>query len=260
MRLFHLTFATPDRMVAFDAPEKRWDALHALGRIAGPRSMLHALVDDHQHVVVRVKAGAEGRLARALLLGWRAIGANLEPADVRPVADRAHFRRLVDYLLQQPVKHGLAAHPATWTGSMFPDLVGARRIPGLSVQVQQILPRYRQREAYAVVGLAPEPLVPASEEDVRAAGAVRLSELAAETFGTRLAMNTPASRRARLALATLGAQAKIATREIAHALGITQQSTRRLRQAGPLAEADTRALRLRLALESVVHLTARMAS
>jgi hypothetical protein len=48
----------------------------------------------------------------------------LEPARLRPVADRAHLRRLVGYLAGQPRHHGAG----TFDGTCLPDLLGARRM------------------------------------------------------------------------------------------------------------------------------------
>lgn len=117
--------------------------------------MLFCIVDDHLHVVLLCEAQQAGVLSRELLLALRPLtGPNLAPAFVRPVEGRGHLEWLVRYVLEQPTKHGLPGHPALWPGSCFPDLVGARRLPGLSLRLRlsEALPRFRLRTRAAPDG------------------------------------------------------------------------------------------------------------
>ena len=157
-----------------------------------------ALVDDHVHLVLR----------------------------------RRHLVTLVGYCLGQFAHHGLADDPAVATGSFFPDLVGARRVPGLSLLLAAALPRFRAQEAYAAVGLVNE-LQPASDAELRALGPFRLVELVAQTFarGPALAGRSPARLAARQVAARLAAEVGLRPRDLAAALGVSVSAANRIAAA-----------------------------
>jgi len=153
-------------------------------------------------------------------------------------------------VLEQPTKHGLPGHPALWPGSCFPDLVGARRLPGLSLRLRlsEALPRFRLRSAYAHVGLAPAPLQPLDDDTQRGLGIRRLVDAASAALAADPALigNTDPVVGTRITVAQLASAWP--TSELAWALDITPQAARRLRtRAAP--DGAVEAVRLRLALE-----------
>lgn len=254
MRSWHLTFAAAGRHPLFPLEAARRAAVRALGRVAGDAVVLFALVDDHVHVVLFCEEAHVGRLARAILLALRRLAAAaIEPAHVRPVRDRSHLEWLVGYLLGQPEHHGLSEHPALTTGSCWPDLVGARRVPGLTLPLLRALPRFRLRDACRHVGLPEVELRPVSLDVVRAAGAVRLAETVASALavGPGLEGNAPPVVEARAAIVQLGTAAGIHLAELAHALGVGPDAARKM-GARPPDEGVLRAARTALALEAAV--------
>ena len=251
MALHHLTWSARGRLALFPSEDARRAALRALARVAGDQILLFGLADDHLHLV----SPQAGPLARAVLLALRPLAAStLDPAHLRPVEDRTHLSWLVTYLLGQPDKHRLPGHPALWTGSCFPDLVGARRLfPGIAGRLAAQLPRYRLRQAYEHLGLAPAPLVPADDEATRAAGASRILAAAGAVLaaGPDLSGKTAERVLARKAAAIVAGQCGIHSTELAWALGQPARSARRL--AGDAVEpALLTAVRLRLSLEDRV--------
>lgn len=254
MRAYHLTWSTSGRQPAFPSEEVRRDVLRAVARVAGMHVVLFALVDDHVHVVVFVDSASLGRLSRSLtmVLTHRA-AVPLAPVWVQPVESRGHMATLPRYCLGQLGHHGLPGHPATATGSCFPDLVGARRVPGLGMPLLQALPRFRQRDAYEHVGLPPVPLAPATDDQLRALGAVRLADLVAQALavGPALVGNRAEVVEARGVVGRLAAECGLRSRDVAHALGVTDGAAWRLARR-EVEAATLRAARLRVALEVAV--------
>ncbi len=251
MEPIQLTFASTTRHALFPEEWRSREALHVIGRVVGGRVVLFALVDDHLHVVLLCERAETGIHARALLLALRPVAAvELAPAHVSEVRGRAHLEWLVRYLLEQPAHHGVPVHPALTTGSCFPDLVGARCVPGLALQLGAALPRYRLRDAYAIVGLPLERLEPASDDQIRALGARRLVEAAAfaGAAGPDLGLGDVSVTVRRVA-AHLALQAGLHLDELAHAMGTTRDATRKMgrRDAAPELVAATR---MRIALDA----------
>ncbi|GDX82674.1 hypothetical protein LBMAG42_44850 [Deltaproteobacteria bacterium] len=251
MKTYHITWATKGRQPAFPTEEARRAVLHAIASVAGTFIVLFAIVDDHVHIVLRMDAARLAAIQASLtrvLINRAAV--ELAPPYVRDVATRAHMSNLVGYCLGQFEHHGLADDPATATGSCFPDLVGARRIPELSLPITAALPRFRQRDAYAAVGLDAK-LVPADDATVRGLGPARLAEAVAHTFGLAadLAGERPQAVRARRTLARLAYDVGLRPNDVAIALGITPTAAARLRNRR-VDELDVRAIRLRIALEA----------
>ena len=132
----------------------------------------------------------------------------------------------------------------TDTGSCFPDLIGARFLPGLELRIRDALPRYRLRRAYKAVGLPNVPVRQASDEELRRAGAVRVAAAATAALAAApdlrgLAWPESAARRA---VGVLASSAGINTGEMAFALGMTRIAAARLgkRVADPRILAATR--------------------
>lgn len=253
MPLSHLTWSARGRLALFPREELRRAALRSLSRVAGAQVLLFGLADDHLHVVVE---GPPGPLARAVLLALRPRAASvLDPAHVRPVEDRSHLGWLVGSLLGQPDKHGLPVHPALWTGSCFPDLVGARRLfPGMAGRLAAQLPRYRLRQAYQDLGLSTAPLQPADDDAARAAGSSRILAAAGAALAAGPDLSGKAAERvlARKAAAIVAAQCGIHPTEVAWAMGQPLRSARRLADDA-VDPALLQAVRLRLALEDRAH-------
>jgi hypothetical protein len=229
--------------------------VRALARVAGESVVLFCVVDDHVHLVVLCERQEAGRIARRVLLALRPLAAaEVDPARVRPVESRSHLQSLVRYVLAQPRHHQLGVHPALFDGSCFVDLVGARVLDGLTLRIRDALPRLRVRDVYESVGLRPVRLGSATREEIRAAGAVRLAAAGAAALGLARTLEgkRPPVVRARTAVCRIGDAVGIPASELAYALGITQQATRRL--AGKaIDERFLKGVALRLALEDAVH-------
>lgn len=215
---------------------------------------LFSLVDDHVHLVASCDRRRAGRLAQGLVRSLGVLcGTRVDPARIRPVTARAHLQWLLKYVLTQTAKHGLAEHPALWTGSCFQDLAGARFLDGFELTTPQVLPRLRLRDVLPIVGLSPRPIEPATTDEIRAAGAARLVSAGAAALCAHpdLAARSAPIVNARKAVARLGTGSQIPTSELAFALRISPRSTRRLAHA-TVAPAALRAVAVRLSLEQRV--------
>lgn len=254
MNTWHLTFAADGRNPLFPVETSTRKAVRALGRVAGTSAALFNLVDEHIHLVLWCDRHRCGRLAQALLRALRPLAsAPVDPARIRPVESRAHMKRLVSYVLSQTIHHSIPVQPALWTGSCFLDLIGARLVPGLQLQLRKALPRYRMRDIYQAVGLTDGPLAPLPLEGVRTAGIARLvaATSAALAVGPTLSGRSAPVVDARRVTAQLAQQSEIAIADVAWALNVTPRSAYRLVQ--PQVEpAMTKAVRVRLALENAV--------
>ena len=253
----HLTLATTTRLPGFPDEQRLRAAVRAQARVAGPRLRLFAVVDDHAHAVARASAAEAGRLGRALRLSLGALSPEpIAPARVTPVEDRNHLESLVRYCLVQPSKHGIAVHPATWTGSCFPDLVGARRLAGFELAITTALPRFRTRSAYAHVGLPELRIGPAADAVLRGVGPQKLAALAAEAFGAgpELGARDLLSVRVREVVVKLGHEIGLRTGDVAEVLSLTPRGVQLAlaRDVGPGHRADARAVRTRVALDLAV--------
>jgi hypothetical protein len=225
-----------------------------LAHITGAELLLFCIVDDHVHIVIKAERARAGYLARSIRLSLRPIAAShIEPAHKRPVAERSHMQWLVKYLLAQPKRHEIAVHSALWGGSCFQDLVGARIIEGMRLQLGTVLPRFRVQTAYEAVGLPPREIPPAQDSAVRVAGAARLVSAtgAALAVGPSLAGKTESLVHARRAIAQIARDVGISSSEIAWALGVTRRTAGRL-LGQPVEEKVLHAIRRRLAIENVV--------
>jgi hypothetical protein len=241
-------------MPLFPSEEARRRAVHTLARILGPLIVCFCIVDDHVHLVVGIDRRGSfsmvGRGVRAAL--GRLASAPLAAPHVKPIDSRSHLQNVVGYLLRQTDRHGLDAHPATWSGSSFQDFIGARVVPGMTGRIRELLPRFRRRDAMRIVGLNDE-LVPLEQDAVRALGAPRIVRAAAAVHAAppSLSGRPPAVVSARRTAVHLAHASGVSPGEVAWALGVTGRSLRRLRQ-GPVSATAIRATRLRLALEEMV--------
>ncbi|MBN1337545.1 MAG: hypothetical protein JXB39_16450 [Deltaproteobacteria bacterium] len=248
----HLTLASEERAPLFPGDARRLAAVRALARTAGDRLALFFVADDHVHVVAHAPDGAVGRLAHDLLLALRAVAeAEVQPARARPVAGRDHMRTLLDYVLTQTAHHGIPVHPALWAGSCLPDLLGARAILGLDMQLCEALPRVGEAVILDAVGLGREPLVPAGDVALRMLGPARLAAAAARSSGVVLKGREAPVVAARAAAAHLAREAGLPPALTAEALGVTPRGERYL--AGrPVPASLLLAVRRRVALDERV--------
>ena len=250
MDIWHLRFSSDGRHPLFVSEAARRAAILSLARAAGTYLVTFGFVDDHLHVVVVCSRSMAGKLSRAILLGLRPIaGRGFEPSYMKPVESRAHLLRLVGYTIEQPAKHGLAVHPAMWSGSAFPDIVGARVIDGLCLRIGEVLPRYRTADAWRAAGLSADGLAPLSDEGIRATGLGTLMEAA--SFASCATPDlTGRSRRdvsARATVVSLGRSVGFRVKDIASTLQIAPETVRRL-GLRPADEQTSFATRLRLSL------------
>lgn len=250
MEIWHLTFAARGRWPLFDGEGARRAAVRLLAERAGACTVLFSVADDHLHDVIACSRACTGRVARGLLLGLRALASTgIDPAYIRPVRTRSHLQWLVSYLLGQTEKHRLPVHPALWSGSCFADLVGARFVEGLDLQIRAALPRFRRADAYRSVGLRPQGVPPADPLLVHRLGAHRLADAAAAavcadpTYRTR----RPSTTLARRITAQLAAEAWLPVYRVARAVDVSPSRVRRLRRE-PVDPRALLATRLQLAL------------
>jgi hypothetical protein len=259
MPLFHLVHSTTGRtpLCLFDGDRLR--AVRAIARVGGRRVLLFCVVDDHVHVVVHADRPDAGRLGRGLRMALRAISpeADIEAAFVRPVSSRAHLEHLAhDYIVKNPVKHGVSSTPALWSGSCFADLVGARLLPGFDPSaIVAWLPRFRPSQLYAAVGVDPH-LDLSVHRDLRTVSPATLAAAAAASIAaTDLSGRDPlavAARRTGARLALDAGHPHAAVREAFH---LPSRSLRRAAVDGALVAA----VRRRLALEEAARPVSRPA-
>jgi REP element-mobilizing transposase RayT len=251
MKLWHLTLAARTRHSLFPDEALRLEALRRLVRICGPELVLFALVDDHLHWIVLCDERRRGYIARSVSYSIQALcKVDTKPVHAEVVHGRNHLVSLRGYLLRQPAKHGLAEHPALWTGGAFPDLVGARWQPGLRLRLGDVLPRCVPRDLFEDVGLPGAVLEPVANDELRAAGPRVIARSAAAACGAPRelsGLNKPVVM-ARRVTCWMGKNAGMPTRELAWALGIHPGAARKLTGVAAPPEA-LRATRVRLALE-----------
>ena len=251
MHTFHVTLSSVGRVLLARGVDQLRALVRALTRSCQGRLLMFSLVDDHAHLLPRTNH--PGLLGRELVRAARGVvpGLQLQAPHVAPVESRAHLLRLVDYLLDQPRKHGLAAHPALWEGSCFQDLLGARLLPGFDrTALVAELPRLRLGQLFPRVGLRPELIAPAGPELLLAAGVGRILELAAGVFALPLPLEGHARPQveARALAAQMALRAGFRPGGIAPLLGLGERGLRKLLRRPVPAEACL-ALTRRLALE-----------
>ncbi len=254
MEIWHLTFSTDGRFPLFQDEASCRAAIRKLVAIAGAEIVLYSIVDDHVHLVIVCMPGRKGKICSALLRSLRLIAATkVLPAYQRPVETRSHMMWLVRYLLQQVVHHGVDAHPATWSGSCFQDLIGARWLEGFGLRARKVLPRLAMKSINEMVGLPPRRIMPAGDADVRLAGVAGLVEAAGSALavGPELRGRTAPVVMAKKAVAHTALNVGLSTREVARALKLTPRAVGFLRHASVGAELLA-AVRVRISLLQVV--------
>lgn len=254
MEYWHLTFPSNGRHPLFPDEPMRREAIWAMARVIGGEVVLFCITDDHLHVVIRCGPGRLKGIKIGLFRSLTALAATpVEPAHTRRVETRSHMQWLVKYHIEQVIKHNIDVHPALWSGSCFQDLAGARRVEGLQPRLWETLPRLSLNEVCQMAGLPRGRITPASDEQIRRAGAARLVSAAGEALAVepQLQGKTKWITQARRAAVQVGAQAGISRDELAWALDMVPRSVGRLSR--PSAEEGLlRAVRIRLSLEDMV--------
>lgn len=254
MQLWHLTLAARTRHTLFPDEVLRLRALRKLIAICAGTLVLFGIVDDHIHWVVLCDEKRRSYIARSIRYAIQAMsGVETKPVHVEPIHGRNHLETVRRYILRQPIKHGLLEHPALWTGGPFPDLVGARWIPGLELRLLDVLPRCTTWNLCRDIDLPPGRFAPSSNDGIRALGATALvTAAAAACCAPRQLRGTDrAVAGARRAACILGREAGLPTRELAWALDIHPGSVRKLR-CTPAAPEALAAIRVRISLEQHV--------
>ncbi len=230
MKPWHLRFSSEGRHPLFSTEASRRAAVRRLVRIAGDCLIGFSIADDHVHAAPYCDRQRSGVLLRTLHTSLqRETAVPIEESYRKPVETRRHLIWLVDYLLEQVDHHGLPAHAATWSGSTFQDLIGARVLPAFEPRVRIALPRYRIESAWRAVGLPPTQLRPADDREIRQLGAFFLAEAAASACCADPALTGRSGEvlAARNAASQIGVQCGIPNSELALALGVTERAVRR---------------------------------
>lgn len=246
----HVNFAHPGRLPVFISEECRLDAVRVLVRLTRGWMPLFCLADEHGHLVSLASVDHTRRLVRGLIQALNPrLGTKLAAPFFKPVESRSHLEALVRYVLDQTTHHGIqrAGHPALWSGSSFPDLVGARLLEGFDARrLREALPRWSEERIFAALELPWVP--PATDDTLRAAGLARVVGAAARAVGhLKLEGRTPPVVRARRTVARTARLLGFTTGQLAFALGCPPRTARHLATA-PDDPPMARALRLQVAL------------
>lgn len=252
-QLWHGTYSSESRLPLFSDEGAIRAAVRGLTRSTRNDLVLFNLVDSHGHAALALPASECRRRFAAILKCHQPVAAvRLEQFRVRPIDGRSHLENVVGYLLRQTRHHGIAEHPALWTGSCFSDLVGTRVVSGLRLRIFEFLPRLTSADLCARVGIPSSAITPASNGVILAAGAGRLVDAAAFACAAdrRLSGRTREEVDAKRAAAHIARLAGLPLRSVADALGLQLRETRNLAAAvDPRLEA---AVRSRVALELFV--------
>ncbi len=254
MQPWQLTISSVTRHPLFPGAAHTRRALHMLVDTMGRELAEFCIVDDHLHTVLVCDEATMECRRRALTRCTRGLAAvEVNPTHVTVIRDRRHMQAAFAYLLRQPAKHGLPIHPALWEGSCFPDLVGARMLPGLELRIMEALPRATTADAFDAVGLSNQPLHPVALPDARAMGARRVIEAATAACAAEpgLAGHGRREAAARRAACSLARAAEIPKSELAWLLGVTPRAVNRM-AAHPAGALLQPTVLMRLALEERV--------
>jgi len=258
-RLVQFRLSSRNRLPLFPTDLSQRRAVRCLARIVGDRLVLFGLVHEHGHPVAFATDRETGMLKRSLRVALGRVARQpIEKVWAEPVNGRSHMRALLRYVLDQPRHHGLPDHPALWSGSCFLDLVGARRVSGLALRLEEALPGLRLAELHEMVGLSPRPILPAGDDLVRELGASRLVAATAAALALvpplrGVGRETVAARR--LAV-KIGRGAGIGWADLRRVLPVSDATL--FRSGSGRSEDDLeRAVRCRLALEERVALELR---
>ncbi len=251
---WHLNISSVSRHPLFPGAERTRDALFMLVAVFGQETAEFCIVDDHLHIVLVCDEATIERRRRALTRCVRRLAAvEVNPTHVVRIDSRRHMQTVFAYVLRQPAKHGLPVHPALWEGGCFPDLAGARSLPGLQLRIMEALPRATLRDAFEAVGLPTGHLEPASLTEARAMGAQRIITAATAACAASPGLRGLGHREAtaRRAACRLARTAGVPKSELAWLLAVTPRAVNRM-AAHPDGARLVPCVLMRLALEERV--------
>lgn len=254
MDICHLTYTSVGRLPFFPDVIDYRKALH---KLAGLRHLLalFSMVDEHLHQAAFTNSSAASKVSSSTKRTLAPVTATRFARDtnIRTVGHRGYMEYLLRYFLKQPSKHNSPGHPALWEGSCFLDLIGARLVKGLTLDIRRALPRFQEVDAYEHVGLPRVALTPVDPAVIGEAGALRLASAASAALAARpdLSGNAPTETTARRAIAHLGRWAGLHDSEIAAAMRVDRRSLRRL-LARQVERKTLDVVRMRIGLENAV--------
>lgn len=253
MNHYHITISTQSRKPLFLNDNQYHSGLRALARVSAELN-LFCFADDHVHLLI---SSAEETISRTAGIFQKVLGKttseSLNPAHITPVESRIHAQRLLPYIITQPEHHNFKSHKALWRGSCFPDLVGARYISGMKLQVDKLLPRFHISQALQLAGIGVSSLKAADNVEIREAGLSRLKEASIDA----LAGDRPLEGRdtltvtARAVISHIALEVGFRPLDIADVLDISRQSVYNLRKI-EISKKAVVAVRKRLCLENLV--------
>jgi hypothetical protein len=249
--LVQFRFSSNGQLSLFPGETHRRDAVHKLAEVVGGQLVMFGFVNNHGHPLVQTCD--PGTLQRTLGSGLSSVAAApLEQVWSDRVKSRRHALSLVDYLINQVLKHRIPVHPGVWTGSGFQDAVGARIVDGLELKLFEEL-QLTEDSLFKMAGLPPGCLRPASDGMIRALGAMRLKAAAAAAFAADpdLKKNDVPSVRARRVTANLARVTGMDFSEVSWVLDVKKKSVSRMAE-GEVEPSWIHATRLRLGLEEAV--------
>ncbi len=253
-KLWHLTLTSEGRMALFPDDKSIRKALLKLVKVASDFLVSFCLVDEHIHLVLKCPRDNVGIISRAIQLALSPIGScHFNSGHITAVTDRTHLERLISYCVIQPVKHGLAGHPALYGGSCFLDLIGARCIGALGQPLSSLLPRFDSVKLYPDVSLPPGRLMPLSDEHIKNVGVSGVAEAVGAVLAAAPGLNgnSEESVKGRRVAVILALRAGITSGQISDEMKITKRSINRLKSL-TMSERVMEAVRIRLALEKLV--------
>ena len=254
MAIYQLRFSSNGRLHLYPKEKHIRAAVHQLALATRGKLVMFGFIHEHGHPLVIDEPNHIERLKNTLESDLGAVAAEpMEELWYDRVRSRSHLLSLVRYFLDQTYHHSIPAHPATWSGSCFMDLVGARVVAGLELRLFEVLPSLTRAKLFEMVGLPPGCLRPASDSTIRALGALRLREAASAALAAdpELAGNDTPSAQARRVVAHLAAVVGIPFGEVANVLRMTSTAVARIAKR-EVEDTYVNATRLRLSLEEVV--------
>jgi REP element-mobilizing transposase RayT len=251
MQPSHITWSTEGRLPIFPDEQLRSRAVRKLAGAAQDQLAMFCIVDEHVHVVLFGEPEVLVRRVRAITRSLRGLAAvPLESPRVRPIEGRSHMQSVFGYVLRQPAHHGLPVHPALWSGSCLPDLVGARQVEGMRLCLREVMPRVTVGDVFTAVGLPRTRLESAGRDRLVAVGAHEVVRVASGALGVVPPLDTqePDVVRAKRAASVLAREAGLSLQQVADAAGISARTARRL-SLEPLPENLRQVVMRRFTLE-----------
>lgn len=241
---YHIGFRSElDDLLALDEHGRRAfaQAMWQVGRDQG--LYVFGLADRHGHAGLAGPKVQVGRfLHDASLALRRRLGVKVVARVIKEVADSWHAERLVAYIHEQDVGHGLECDPRR-EGTSLPDCFGLRPEGAwLAARVRQFAPRVTRADLLQSWGLG------SLDEAVEPPPLSELADLGAAALArSHLEGREPVVVAMRRACVALVPDAPAAA--VAQALSVDERSVRRWRRAGA-APALVRALRLWLSVRA----------